>query len=108
METLNWGYALLVTIMGISTVFIMLIILIGVINLQNFVMNGNSKKAEVKAAESTPTSTPSTSKEDEKEADRINAVIATAVHLHLKAKNSANFITIKRISNSPWSVKQFN
>ena len=50
---IDWGYALLVTGMGIGTVFLLLIVLIWVIGLQTKIINGitgHSKGASEQAA----------------------------------------------------------
>lgn len=46
MLAIDWGYALLVTGMGIGTVFLLLIVLIWVIGLQTKIING-SKNTEI-------------------------------------------------------------
>ena len=102
-QEISWGFAFLVTIMGISTVFLMLLVLIGVIALQNKLINGVTAKPVIDKPIATKDI--STDKEDALEPNKVYAVIATAIHLHVKAKNSERFITIKRIVKSPWSVK---
>lgn len=42
MLAIDWGYALLVTGMGIGTVFLLLIVLIWVIGLQTKIINGSN------------------------------------------------------------------
>ena len=90
---IDWGYALLVTGMGIGTVFLLLIVLIWVIGLQTKIINGitghskgASEEATVRTTETHPT-------------PHEQAAIAMAMHL-----------TIQEVEKrySPWSSKIYS
>ena len=79
MLAIDWGYALLVTGMGIGTVFLLLIVLIWVIGLQTKIINGitghskgASEEATVRTTETHPT-------------PHEQAAIAMAMHLYFDA-----------------------
>ena len=107
MLAIDWGYALLVTGMGIGTVFVLLIVLIGLIDLQTrviqaFISSGskatvqNSPAADVTETNPTP---------------QEKAAIAMAMHLYFNAHDEEpHIITIEEVERrySPWSSKIYN
>lgn len=103
MLTIDWGYALLVTGMGVGTVFLLLVVLIGIINLQTKIVSsatgcGGKKADTAKCVDIHPTS-------------EEQAAIAMAMHLYFNAHDEEpNFITIKEAERrySPWSSKIYN
>ena len=96
---IDWGYALLVTGMGIGTVFLLLIVLIWVIGLQTKIINGitgHSKGASEEATVTTP---------------HEQAAIAMAMHLYFDAHDEEpHVITIQEVEKrySPWSSKIYS
>ena len=87
---INWGYALLVTGVGMVTVFLLLILLIWIINLQTKL----TKKAVV-TTDTHPT-------------PHEQAAIAMAMHLYFNSHDEEpHVITIEEVEKrySPWSSK---
>ena len=90
---IDWGYALLVTGMGIGTVFLLLIVLIWVIGLQTKIINGitghskgASEEATVRTTETHPT-------------PHEQAAIAMAMHLYFDAHDEEpHVITIQDVT----------
>ena len=107
MLAIDWGYALLVTGMGIGTVFVLLIVLIGLIDLQTrviqaFICSG-SKATVQKSPAADVTETHPTPQE--------KAAIAMAMHLYFNAHDEEpHIITIEEVERrySPWSSKIYN
>lgn len=105
MLAINWSYALLVTGMGIGTVFLLLVILIWVINLQTKAINAGSglTKSITHASTAVTTDTHPTPHEQ--------AAIAMAMHLYFDAHDEEpHVITIQEVERrySPWSSKIYS
>ena len=103
MLTIDWGYALFVTGMGVGTVFLLLIILIGIIGLQTKIISATTSCGCKKADTTKCTDIHPTSEEQ--------AAIAMAMHLYFNAHDEEpHFITIKEAERrySPWSSKIYN
>ena len=104
MLAIDWGYALLVTGMGIGTVFVLLIVLIGLIDLQTRVIqafiSSGSKATVQKSPAADVTETHPTPQE--------KAAIAMAMHLYFNEE--PHIITIEEVERrySPWSSKIYN
>ena len=77
MLAINWGYALLVTGMGIGTVFLLLIVLIGVIGLQSKIINAATNNTKTVAQTTTVGTT------EMHPTPHEQAAIAMAMHLYL-------------------------
>ena len=100
-------YGLSVTLVGIGTVFVGLIILIALIKLMEKVMNAATGKQ--KAAAPVPAAAPAPAEEEEQaeetDDDELIAVIAAAVAAMEQAgeENTTGFVvrSIRRINNAP-------
>lgn len=101
-------YGLSVTLVGIGTVFVGLIILIALIKLMEKVMNAATGKQ--KAAAPTPAAAPAPAEEEEQaeetDDDELIAVIAAAVAAAMEQageENTTGFVvrSIRRINNAP-------
>lgn len=107
MLAINWGFALLVTGIGIGTVFMLLIVLIWIINLQTKLTNSiNGEKKSVATA--TPAATVTT---DTHPTPHEQAAIAMAMHLYFDAHDEEpHVITIEEVERrySPWSSKIYS
>lgn len=105
MLTIDWSYALLITGMGIGTVFVLLVVLIWVIGLQTSIINaitGNSK---------TVNHGPSIGTTDTHPTPHEQAAIAMAMHLYFNAHDEEpHIITIEEVERrySPWSSKIYS
>lgn len=105
MLTIEWGYALLVTGMGIGTVFVLLVVLIWVIGLQTRIINaitGGSKAVN---------HGPSVGTTDTHPTPHEQAAIAMAMHLYFNAHDEEpHIITIEEVERrySPWSSKIYS
>lgn len=105
MLAIDWSYALLVTGMGIGTVFMLLIALIGLIGLQTKVIHaitGKAVKAPVEVATVNVEGHPTPEE---------RAAIAMAMHLYFNAHDEEpHVITIEEVERrySPWSSKIYN
>lgn len=104
MLAIDWGFALLVTGMGIGTVFLLLIVLIWIIGLQTKIINvvkGNDHAANSAVVNTTDTHpTP-----------HEQAAIAMAMHLYFDAHDEEpHVITIEEVERrySPWSSKIYS
>ena len=98
MLAIDWGYALLVTGMGIGTVFLLLIVLIWVIGLQTKIINGITGHSKGASEETHPT-------------PHEQAAIAMAMHLYFDAHDEEpHVITIQEVEKrySPWSSKIYS
>ena len=96
MLAIDWGYALLVTGMGIGTVFLLLIVLIWVIGLQTKIINGITGHSKGASEEATV---------------RTTETIAMAMHLYFDAHDEEpHVITIQEVEKrySPWSSKIYS
>lgn len=105
MLSINWGYALLITGMGIGTVFLLLVILIWVIGLQTKVINLTAGHAK-----SVP-ETPAVGTTDTHPTPHEQAAIAMAMHLYFNAHDEEpHVITIQEVERrySPWSSKIYS
>lgn len=99
-------YGLSVALVGISTVFVGLIILIGLIKLMEMIMTGGKgkKKAEAPAPAAAPA--PVAEEAVEETDDELIAVIAAAVAAAMEQageENTTGFVvrSIRRINNAP-------
>lgn len=104
MLAIDWGYALLITGMGIGTVFLLLVVLIGLMALQSKIVN---KLTSTKAT--TPAVAPAS--QDAHPTPEEQAAIAMAMHLYFNAHDEEpHFITIEEVERrySPWSSKIYN
>ena len=100
-------YGLSVALVGISTVFVGLIILIGLIKLMEMIMTGGKgkKKAEAPAPAAAPAPVAEEAVE-ETDDDELIAVIAAAVAAAMEQageENTTGFVvrSIRRINNAP-------
>ncbi len=103
MLTIDWSYALFVTGMGVGTVFLLLIVLIGIIGLQTKIIAATTSCGCKKADTTKCTAIHPTPEEQ--------AAIAMAMHLYFNAHDEEpHFITIKEAERrySPWSSKIYN
>ncbi len=106
MLAIDWGFALLVTGMGIGTVFLLLIFLIWIIGLQTKIINavkGNGQSTQISTAVENTTDTHPTPHEQ--------AAIAMAMHLYFDAHDEEpHVITIEEVERrySPWSSKIYS
>ena len=98
-------YGLSVALVGMSTVFVGLIILIGLIKLMEMIMTGGKgkKKAEAPAAAPAPVAEEAVEETDD---DELIAVIAAAVAAAMEQageENTTGFVvrSIRRINNAP-------
>ena len=106
MLAINWGFALLVTGIGIGTVFMLLIILIGIINVQTRLTNSLNK--EEKKVDAAPAKVGTT---DTHPTPHEQAAIALAMHLYFDAHDEEpHVITIQEVERrySPWSSKIYS
>ena len=93
---INWGYALLVTGVGMLTVFLLLVLLIVIINFQTKLtsqVGGHAKTVQEPDTHPTP---------------HEQAAIAMAMHLYFNAHDEEpHVITIEEVEKrySPWSSK---
>ena len=99
-------YGLSVALVGISTVFVGLIILIGLIKLMEMIMTGG--KGKKKAAATAPAAPAPVAEEpvEETDDDELIAVIAAAVAAAMEQsgeENTTGFVvrSIRRINNAP-------
>lgn len=102
---IDWSYALLITGMGIGTVFVLLIVLIGLIGLQTKIISSLTGKKTV-----APATVPTASSE-EHPTPQEQAAIAMAMHLYFNAHDEEpHVITIEEVERrySPWSSKIYN
>ena len=105
MLSIEWGYALLITGMGIGTVFLLLIVLIWIIGLQTKLVNlttGHTKTAS---------ETPAVATTDTHPTPHEQAAIAMAMHLYYNAHDEEpHVITIQEVERrySPWSSKIYS
>lgn len=105
MLTIEWGYALLVTGMGIGTVFVLLVVLIWVIGLQTRIINA------ITGGSKTVNHGPSVGTTDTHPTPHEQAAIAMAMHLYFNAHDEEpHIITIEEVERrySPWSSKIYS
>jgi len=103
MLAINWGYALLITGVGLFSVFFLLILLIWIIGLQTKVTNRLENHPQTK--QETPTESGTT---DTHPTPHEQAAIAMAMHLYFNAHDEEpHVITIEEVEKrySPWSSK---
>ncbi len=106
MLAIDWSFALLVTGMGIGTVFLLLIVLIWIIGLQTKIINavkGSTKTTHTNTVVETTTDAHPTPHEQ--------AAIAMAMHLYFDAHDEEpHVITIEEVERrySPWSSKIYS
>ena len=106
MLAVNWGFALLVTVVGMVVVFLLLIVLIWIINLQTSIIHGSKKSP--KRVEAKVDSVVTT---EEHPTPHEQAAIAMAMHLHFDAHDEEpHVITIQEVARrySPWSSKIYS
>lgn len=105
MLAIDWGYALLITGMGVGTVFLLLVVLIVLIGLQSKAINiitGNNKAV---------VTTPPVGTTEMHPTPHEQAAIATAMHLYFNAHDEEpHIITIEEVERrySPWSSKIYS
>lgn len=107
MLAINWGYALLVTGIGMGTVFLLLVVLIWVINLQTKLTSHleDHVKTEPSAAAASTVTT------DTHPTPHEQAAIAMAMHLYFDSHDEEpHVITIQEVERrySPWSSKIYS
>ena len=106
MLAIDWGFALLVTGMGIGTVFLLLIVLIWIIGLQTKIIN-----AVKGSAKTTPANNAVETTTDAHPTPHEQAAIAMAMHLYFDAHDEEpHVITIEEVERrySPWSSKIYS
>lgn len=106
MLAINWGFALLVTVVGMVVVFLLLIVLIWIINLQTSIIHGSKKSP--KRVEAKVDSVVTT---EEHPTPHEQAAIAMAMHLYFDAHDEEpHVITIQEVARrySPWSSKIYS
>lgn len=102
---IDWGYALLVTGMGMGIVFSLLVVLIGLIGLQSKIIDaitGNTKTVSTAPTVATTETHPTPHEQ---------AAIAMAMQLYFNAHDEEpHVITIEEVERrySPWSSKIYN
>lgn len=101
---INWAFTLLVMGVGMGVVFVLLIVLIWIINLQTAIIHGkDNNKKSVKTEAVVTTDTHPTPHEQ--------AAIAMAMHLYFDAHDEEpHVITIEEVERrySPWSSKIYS
>ena len=101
---INWAFTLLVMGVGMGVVFVLLIVLIWIINLQTAIIHGkDNNKKSVKTEPVVTTATHPTPHEQ--------AAIAMAMHLYFDAHDEEpHVITIEEVERrySPWSSKIYS
>lgn len=105
MLTIDWSYALLITGMGIGTVFVLLVVLIWVIGLQTSIINA------ITGSSKTVNHGPSIGTTDTHPTPHEQAAIAMAMHLYFNAHDEEpHIITIEEVERrySPWSSKIYS
>lgn len=106
MLAIDWSYALLVTGMGIGTVFLLLIVLIGVIGLQTKIINALTGRGKTVSD-----NIPAVATTDAHPTPHEQAAIAMAMHLYFNAHDEEpHVITIEEVERrySPWSSKIYS
>ena len=101
---INWGYALLITGVGMLTVFLLLVLLIWIINLQTRI--ANQVKDHAPKAVQEPEKTVVTT--DTHPPPHEQAAVAMAMHLYFNSHDEEpHVITIEEVEKrySPWSSK---
>ncbi|MDG5800331.1 OadG family protein [Marinilabiliaceae bacterium ANBcel2] len=103
----DWSDIFVITAVGYSVVFAVLILLIIVYKLMPKVLNLQLKRRLKKEGREI------TAKSDEEYVPgEVNAAVATALHLYFNQQHDeeSNIITIKRVERtySPWSSKIYN
>jgi len=110
MLSINWGYSLVVTAIGIGTTFALLVFLIYAINLLSTAIKATEKKAEPAKQEEAPVVEHETTTETHP-TPHEQAAIAMAMHLYFDAHDEEpHVITIEAVERrySPWSSKIYN
>ena len=105
MLAIDWGFALLVTGMGMGVFFLLLIVLIWIIGLQTKIINGLTGSVK-SASESHTVATTETHPTPHEQ-----AAIAMAMHLYYNAHDEEpHVITIQEVEKrySPWSSKIYS
>ena len=108
MLAIDWGFAMLVTGMGIGVVFLMLVVLIGVIGFQSKVINKLTAEKSAKAESEQPETANTT---ETHPTPHEQAAIAMAMHLYFNAHDEEpHVITIEQVERrySPWSSKIYS
>ena len=104
MLAIDWGFAGLITAVGIGVTFLLLIVLIWVINLQSELINKTFSSRKKNAAKPAVTT-------DMHPTPHEQAAIAMAMHLHFDAHDEEpHVITIQEVARrySPWSSKIYS
>lgn len=106
--SINWGNALIVTVLGFVIVFIVLVLLIFIISLFGKVMAPKATVTKSTASESHDTE-PTRTQSREHISALDSAAIATAIHLYFDDPHDeeSGVVTIKTVERrySPWNSK---
>lgn len=105
MLAIDWGFALLVTGMGMGVVFLLLIVLIWIIGIQTKIIDA------ITGSKKTVTETPAVGTTDTHPTPHEQAAIAMAMHLYFDAHDEEpHVITIEEVERrySPWSSKIYS
>lgn len=105
---INWGFALLVTGIGIGTVFCLLVVLIWIINLQSKAINSCNRSEKPASSDAIAETAGNT---DTHPTPYEQAAIAMAMHLYYDAHDEEpHVITIQEVERrySPWSSKIYS
>ena len=106
MLAINRGYALLVTGLGMGTVFLLLVILIWIINLQTKITDRLEDQVKPQPSVTAPAVTT-----DAHPTPHEQAAIAMAMHLYFDSHDEEpHVITIQEVERrySPWSSKIYS
>ena len=106
MLAINWGYALLVTGIGMGTVFLLLVILIWIINLQTKITERLEDQVKTEPSVVAPAVTTDTHPTPHEQ-----AALAMAMHLYFDSHDEEpHVITIQEVERrySPWSSKIYS
>ena len=110
MLSIDWGFALLVTGMGMGVVFLLLVVLIGMIGLQSKLINSVTGEDKEKQPEQ-PEQPEHVSTTETHPTPHEQAAIAMALHLYFNAHDEEpHVITIQQVERrySPWSSKFYS
>lgn len=97
MLAINWGNALIITVIGFALVFVVLLLLIGIIKLFGMIFASKPVQPQVAAA-------PVVESHDEE-----MAAVAFALHLYYDVHDEeSDVLTIKREDSPYWTLSQEN
>lgn len=107
--SINWGNALIVTLLGFAIVFLVLVLLIFIIGLFGKIMAPKAKMTKPTMAESADSTTQERTETREHIPALDSAAIATAIHLYFDDPHDeeSGVVTIKTVERrySPWNSK---